>query len=49
MARARPISRRTPTKGRTPPYSAGVKAFANRLRLSTYPVEVRDGAIWLVG
>jgi len=31
------------------PYSAAVKAFANGAwRLSTHPVEVRDGAIWLV-
>ena len=30
------------------PYSHGIKAMANRLRLTTYPVELRDGAIWLL-
>ena len=29
------------------PYSEGVKAFGNVARLRTFPVEVRDGAIWL--
>jgi nitrite reductase/ring-hydroxylating ferredoxin subunit len=29
------------------PYSEAVNAFANRLKLKTYAVEVRDDAIWL--
>lgn len=30
------------------PYSHGIKAMANRLRLTTYAVELRHGAIWLL-
>ncbi|WP_163795757.1 Rieske (2Fe-2S) protein [Mycolicibacterium sediminis] len=29
------------------PYSAAFKAVGNAFRLRTFPVEVRDGAIWL--
>jgi len=30
------------------PYSHGIKAIADRLPLTPHPVEVRDGAIWLL-
>jgi nitrite reductase/ring-hydroxylating ferredoxin subunit len=31
------------------PYSWAIKTFGNVARLRTFPVEVRDGAIWLAG
>jgi len=30
------------------PYSNTIKATTGKLRLATFPVEVRDGAIWLI-
>jgi nitrite reductase/ring-hydroxylating ferredoxin subunit len=30
------------------PYSLAVKGFGNAVKLRTFPVEIRDGAIWLV-
>lgn len=29
------------------PYSLAIKGFGNAVKLRTFPVEVRDGAIWL--
>jgi nitrite reductase/ring-hydroxylating ferredoxin subunit len=31
------------------PYSAAIKLFGNLVKLRTFPVEMRDGAIWLKG
>jgi hypothetical protein len=30
------------------PYSSAIKATTGQLPLATFPVEVRDGAIWLI-
>ena len=31
------------------PYSTAIKLFGNLVKLRTFPVELRDGAIWLKG